>query len=46
MECTYNVEVEAETREEAIAKARYEWEAVDCKDMDYADQDVDAWIEK
>ena len=46
MRLTYDVEVEAETEEEAIRKARPEWENADYSEMDYADQDVDAWIEK
>ena len=43
---TYDVTVEAENMQEAIAKARPEWENAEYKDMDYASQDVDAWLDK
>lgn len=46
MRLTYDVEVEAETKAEAIEKARPEWEDADYADMDYAYQNVDAWEEK
>jgi len=43
---TYDVEVEAETEEEAIQKATPEWENANYSEMDYADDDVDAWTER
>lgn len=46
MRLTYDVEVEADSYEEAVEKARPKWEDADYAEMDYADQDVDAWIEE
>ena len=43
---TYDVEVEADSYEEAVEKATPEWENVACTEMDYASQDVDAWEEE
>lgn len=42
---TYDIEVEADSYDEAVEKARDEWEETEYRDMDYADQDVDAWKE-
>ena len=42
---TYDIEVEAETEEEAIEKAATEYEAVNYDDMEWVDQDINAWIE-
>lgn len=42
---TYDVEVEADSYDEAVKKARDEWEETEYKDMDYASQDIDAWEE-
>lgn len=46
MRLTYDVEVEADSYEEAVEKATPEWENADYAAMDYADQDVDAWEEE
>lgn len=40
---TYDVEVEADSPDEAEAKARPEYEAADLHDFDFADDDVDIW---
>ena len=37
--------LEAETEEEAIEKAATEYEAVNYDDMEWVDQDINAWIE-
>ena len=41
---TYDIKVEAETEEEAIEKAATEYEAVNYDDMEWVDQDINAWI--
>ena len=46
MRLTYDVEVEADTMQQAIERARFEWEAAEYTDMDYAGDDVDAWVEE
>ena len=40
---TYDVDVEAESENEAIEEARPEWEDADFNDMDFADDDIDVW---
>lgn len=43
MRLTYDVEVEADSYDEAVRLARPEWEQVEYEYMDFASDDVDAW---
>ena len=40
---TYDVEIEAESPDEAEAKARPKWATTEFAEMDYTDDDVDVW---
>ena len=40
---TYDIEVEADTKEKAIAKAERELNNITYNDFDFADDDMDVW---